>query len=757
MGDLFSTQKQKSYQSNSVSLPGWMQDDLSGLASRAISASGNAYPTWQGPAAIGMTPEQEAAQGTTASIAGYQPNAVNTTGLPGIDLSGYLNPNTQYVIDAANTDIDRATDQAKQKASGQAAVAGAFGGDRAAIEQAELAGQGIRAKASTSANLRQQAFQNAQQMAETDIGRQLTADTTNAGLGLQGAQLDLSAANQLFGEGAVDQGYQQAGLNFQQNQNLQQATWPMQQLQAASGIVTGSAPLFATQNTVATTPGPSMFAQLIGLGASAGGAAMGGGGLARGGIADLAHGGAVIEGEIEEAPDASWMPHEVSHALAALRPRRYADGGEVEYLDDRPSRGAPREMISTAEDRLPPADKYTGTLPGVLPVYAAPAPAALPEPEPMGIAAAAAPSAGTWPEEATGPAGALPVPPPAGVPPQRLGIARAAPVPPAALVPGDDPNPHLPQGIAAMALPEAAHVDGGMGDVPPAGGTEEGGGILGWARRHLVPERNPELGNFLMSTGAGIMASRSPFPLAAVGEGLQAGLAARRQDQAHQAQRQDRKATFLERRDEQLARAEDRDLDRAARTEAQRATIEQRREQAREAAELRLHLAQMQRAGAGTSAEARDTANRLRLMEIENRKAAGEEAATARRDRENRGVQDSANQEENRLRDDLRAEALAQRPVNRQLTELTGRATPDPLTAEQVRQINQAARERVAELHPRSHQARSWASEVLPRERWDSIKGLAASDLEVAFVRNGVPEPERQRIRRAADILRQQQ
>ena len=805
MGSLFSTQKQKSYQSNSVSLPAWMSDDLQGLSQGAISNSTNPYPTWQGPASIGMTPEQQQAEQQTAGIAGYQPTTVSTTGLPGMDLSGYLNPYTQNVIDTSNAQIDRATQQSQQQASGQAALAGAFGGDRAAVEQATLASQGNLNKAQVDANLYNQNFINAQQQAQTDLGRQLTADTTNAGLGLQGAQLDLSAANQLFGQGAVDQGYQQAGLSFEQNQNLQQATWPMQQLQAASGIVTGSAPLFATQNTVATTPGPSMFAQLLGLGASAGGAAMGGGGLASGGIADYAHGGQVIEGEFEEVPETGWMPHEVRLVVARLRPGQYNAGGEVidglptDYPEPEVPQFAPlfrlpqvlpsdpegmgiegqamansalsrrirRNPTAAANDAQPlpsraldfvPAQGF-GDEPAGIAAAVPTAPAPAPAPDGIDQAVPPAPTAA----EPPAPGAPLPLPPPPASFPTmapRPMLRRAAGATLAPAMPGDDPNAHLPQGIAAMAKPAAAPGFAGGDEVSkPSGNTEEddGGGILGWARRHLVPDRNPELGNFLLSTGAGIMASRSPFPLVAVGEGLQAGIAARRQYQTQQAQQQERKATYLERRDERLTRAEDRDLDRAARTESQRQALEQRREQAQQASTLRLQLAQLQHSGQGASGEARDMANRLRMLEIENRQAASQEAQAARREREARGVQDSANQEENRLRDDLRAEAMAQRPINRQLTELTGHATPDPLTADQVRQINQAARERVAELHPRSQQARSWASEVLPRERWESIKGLNASDLEAAFVRNGVPEPERQRIRRAADILRHQQ
>lgn len=534
MGSFFSPQKEKSYQSTSVSLPGWMSNDLQTLSSRAMGMVDNPYPTWTGPSYIGLTDAQQGAMGATADIAGYQPQQVTAGTLPQVDLSQYMNPYTQDVINAANADIDRATAQAQQQASGRAAQAGAFGGDRAAIEQAELAGQGIRTKANTSAQLYSQGYTQAQQAAQQDLARQLQASTTNAGLGLQGAQLGLGAAQQLFGQGEVGRQAQTTGLQFEQQQNLNQALWPMQQLQAASGIVTGSAPLFSTQNTMATTPGPSMFAQAAGLGAMAYGAAM----RADGGRVGYARGGQVIEGEAEEVhePDMSWMPAKVRSAVMALRPQRYEDGGEVDIAERlRGMRGFDDlgTGIGIAYDE--PLDQTaTGYLTGRerpdVPVGIAAVQPAAPR------RAAAAPVAGME------------------TPDQPLGIAGGYGMPQAAPDYGQD----MPDNALGIA-----------GGYRPMMEPEEGSGIGGWARRNVLPARDPEMGNFLINLGAGLAASRNRHVLGALGEGVLA---------AQQMRQRDDQARLI--REERQQNRQDQNI----RTKAE---MEQRRELQQEANRIR--------------------------------------------------------------------------------------------------------------------------------------------------------------------------
>jgi len=166
-----------------------------------------------------------ARQGLTGAEAQFDPSGI----------AAFMDPYTQQVIDAARTDLRRAVDEQKQAAAAQQVAAGAFGGSRGAVQEAQLTRDLVDQFSRQTAGLRSQGFQNAlqaaQQAFEAGKGRQLQRAgiagqlaQTQAGLGLQGtavgqqaaqtgAQLGLQAA-QLGQRGALSGG--QLGLQGQQ-------------------------------------------------------------------------------------------------------------------------------------------------------------------------------------------------------------------------------------------------------------------------------------------------------------------------------------------------------------------------------------------------------------------------------------------------------------------------------------------------------------------------------------------------------------
>ena len=100
-------------------------------------------------------------------------------GLEGIEQ--FFNPFQQEVIGGVQGDFDRQRDLAQRAAQQQATRAGAFGGSRSAILQAELQGGVNRNEAQTLANIRQQGFGQA---ANQLLGQRGLA----ANLGLAGLQ-----------------------------------------------------------------------------------------------------------------------------------------------------------------------------------------------------------------------------------------------------------------------------------------------------------------------------------------------------------------------------------------------------------------------------------------------------------------------------------------------------------------------------------------------------------------------------------------
>ena len=86
------------------------------------------------------------------------------------DLDAYMSPYTQNVIDLGQQDIERQRQMASNTLGAQAQAAGAFGGSRQAVQEGVIAGEALREAGALSAQQRQQAFTQALQSSQFDIG-----------------------------------------------------------------------------------------------------------------------------------------------------------------------------------------------------------------------------------------------------------------------------------------------------------------------------------------------------------------------------------------------------------------------------------------------------------------------------------------------------------------------------------------------------------------------------------------------------------
>jgi hypothetical protein len=113
-------------------------------------------------------------------------------------ISAFMDPFTRQVIEAEQAEIARLGEQQKNQARARQAAAGAFGGSRAAIQEAEIGRNVLQQQARTGAQLRSQGFQQASQQAqqafEAARQRQQQAAQRGAQLGLSAAELQQRAA-----------------------------------------------------------------------------------------------------------------------------------------------------------------------------------------------------------------------------------------------------------------------------------------------------------------------------------------------------------------------------------------------------------------------------------------------------------------------------------------------------------------------------------------------------------------------------------
>lgn len=223
----------------------------------------------------------------TRGLMNYTPDSVNAQQLSQTDLTPYMNPYTQSVIDTSLNSLDRFRQGAISNNQASATQAGAYGGSRHGVADAETNRGFLDQAGALAANLYNQNFSQAQQGAQFDINNRLGADQFNVNSGLQGAQFRGNMANQLTQQGLGSDANSRANLGLQatlgdqqrdidyQNDPQQQQMQFLAQLQQLLGISGNS---FIGQNvqssgtqtgtTTSTASGISQLGTLLqGLGA----------------------------------------------------------------------------------------------------------------------------------------------------------------------------------------------------------------------------------------------------------------------------------------------------------------------------------------------------------------------------------------------------------------------------------------------------------------------------------------------------------
>lgn len=321
-------------QTQITELPEWARPyakDTLAKASAITDVNQNPYKTYDANRIAGFSPMQQqsmtGAQNMTTApqldaasgIAGfagsraigsqYNPNQfgaqqVGTQDYTGSNVSQYMNPYMQNVVDIQQREAQRQGDIASTQRAGQATRSGAFGGSRAAIMDAEAARNLATQKGDIQAAGQNAAFQNAQQQFNTQQQRDLQAQLANqqqgmtaqqlgeqsrqygANYGMQGLQTGLQAAGQLgqlggqqfaqgldinklqAGYGAQQQQLEQQGLSQSYQDFLNQQNYPYKQLGFMSDILRGT-PTGSSSSMSMYQAQPSMLGQLGGLGMGA--------------------------------------------------------------------------------------------------------------------------------------------------------------------------------------------------------------------------------------------------------------------------------------------------------------------------------------------------------------------------------------------------------------------------------------------------------------------------------------------------------
>jgi len=208
----------------------------------------------------GIDPLTQQAIGQASGLGAYQPYLQKAEALTGpTAYQQYMSPYQQDVISETLREYDIQAQKGIPALRAQAIQAGAFGGGREGVAQAEYGAQSARNRAALQAQLLQQGFGQAQQLAQQDYLRQMQlAQQAPALAGQQIAGLTTL--------GGLGQAQRQAQLTAQQQLAQAQLQQPIQAAQTYGGGVTSLIAGYPGQTQQVVQPSPT--ALQTGLGAA---------------------------------------------------------------------------------------------------------------------------------------------------------------------------------------------------------------------------------------------------------------------------------------------------------------------------------------------------------------------------------------------------------------------------------------------------------------------------------------------------------
>jgi hypothetical protein len=279
-----------------TSVPKYLQPNMERLAGQAEAIANAPYIPYGGERIAGFDPMQQQAFQEAANLGPAQQIGTGTqlAGMAGLGslqagrnyqnmatnpnaIQSYMSPYIQGALNPQLEEARRQSDISGLQNIGQATRAGAFGGSRFGLQEAERQRNLGTLQNQIYGTGMQNAFQNAQQ-----------AQQFGATLGLQGYGQGLQAANTLGQLGQTQFGQQQAGMQAraaagQQQQSLEQQKlsqayqdfldqrgWNQKQLTWLSDIYHGMPGTQSVQNMYQAPP--SLTSQLTGAGLTAYGA-----------------------------------------------------------------------------------------------------------------------------------------------------------------------------------------------------------------------------------------------------------------------------------------------------------------------------------------------------------------------------------------------------------------------------------------------------------------------------------------------------
>ena len=189
------------------------------------------------------------------------------------EVQAFMNPFLRNVTDIQKREAERVADVEEQQLAAQAAQAGAFGGSRAAILEAERERNLAQQLDDIEARGLAASFQDAQQRLANQRAREAAGATQLASLGSAIPAQQLKELGALSGVGAARQTQAQRGIDLARQEFEAEEAFPLRTLQEFSSILRGF-PIEPTRTTTREqfSAAQPLSTQLLGVGTQALGA-----------------------------------------------------------------------------------------------------------------------------------------------------------------------------------------------------------------------------------------------------------------------------------------------------------------------------------------------------------------------------------------------------------------------------------------------------------------------------------------------------
>jgi hypothetical protein len=229
-----------------------LYDEAANLAKKPVSLPGIQVAPISALEKAGIAQAGKTGVGASAVTSGI---ASAAAGMQNPNIGQFLNPYQQYVTN----EIGRQGQIAQNQLSASAIDAGAFGGGRQGVQQAELQNRTLQAMGQAQA----QGFQTALGAAQTQRQQQLAGGQLLGQLGGQQQAMSLADINAQMQAGALQRGIGQQALEAQRQTALQRSYEPYQRVEFLKGIMT-NLPTTQSTLTATTAPGANPLAQAAG-------------------------------------------------------------------------------------------------------------------------------------------------------------------------------------------------------------------------------------------------------------------------------------------------------------------------------------------------------------------------------------------------------------------------------------------------------------------------------------------------------------